>query len=52
MAYAKSDFVAGDEIIFEDLLTGEKLGEFPSMWDLKEGNAEVHYTINACQIVR
>ena len=41
MAYAKSDFVAGDEIIFEDLLIGEKLGEFPSMWDLKEGNAEV-----------
>jgi outer membrane protein OmpA-like peptidoglycan-associated protein len=41
MAYAKSDFVPGDEIIFEDLLMGEKLGEFPSMWDLKEGNAEV-----------
>ena len=41
MTYAKSDFVAGDEIIFEDLLIGEQLGEFPSMWDLKEGNAEV-----------
>ena len=41
MTYAKSDFVPGDEIIFEDLLMGEKLGEFPSMWDLKEGNAEV-----------
>lgn len=41
MAYSKSDFVPGDEIIFEDLLTGEKLGEFPSMWDLKRGNAEV-----------
>lgn len=41
MTYAKSDFVPGDEIIFEDLLIGEKLGEFPSMWDLKEGNAEV-----------
>ena len=41
MTYAKSDFVPGDEIIFEDLLVGEKLGEFPSMWDLKEGNAEV-----------
>ena len=41
MTYAKSDFVAGDEIIFEDLLVGEKLGEFPSMWDLKEGNAEI-----------
>ena len=41
MTYAKSDFVPGDEIIFEDLLVGEKLGEFPSMWDLKKGSAEV-----------
>ena len=41
MTYAKSDFVAGDEIIFEDLLIGEKLGEFPSMWDLLGGNAEI-----------
>ena len=41
MTYAKSDFVAGDEIIFEDLLAGEQLGEFPSMWDLIKGNVEV-----------
>jgi outer membrane protein OmpA-like peptidoglycan-associated protein len=41
MAYAKSDFVPGDEIIFEDLLTGEQLGEFPSMWDLVNGNIEI-----------
>ncbi len=41
MTYAKGDFVAGDEINFEDLLVGEKLGEFPSMWDLKDGNAEI-----------
>ncbi len=41
MAYAKSDFVPGDEIIFEDDLVGEQLGEFPSQWDLNEGNAEV-----------
>ena len=39
--YAKSDFVPGDEIIFEDLLVGEKLGEFPMMWDLLNGNAEI-----------
>ena len=39
--WAKSDFVAGDEIFFEDNLTGEKLGEFPSRWDIIEGNAEV-----------
>ena len=41
MTYAKSDFVAGDEIIFEDLLTGEQLGEFPSKWDLMSGVVEI-----------
>ncbi len=40
-AYAKSDFVAGDEIIFEDDVTREQLGEFPSQWDLLRGNIEV-----------
>jgi outer membrane protein OmpA-like peptidoglycan-associated protein len=41
MAYAKSDFVPGDEIIFDDLMDGEQLGEFPSMWDLVSGVAEI-----------
>ena len=41
MTYAKSDFVPGDEIIFEDLLTGEQLGEFPSKWDLIAGVVEI-----------
>lgn len=41
MEYAKSDFVPGDEIIYEDLIVGEQLGEFPSRWDLMEGNAEI-----------
>ena len=41
MTYAKSDFVAGDEIIFEDLMDNEQLGEFPSMWDLKKGSCEI-----------
>lgn len=41
MTYAKCDFVAGDVIIFEDLLEGEQLGEFPSKWDLERGNAEI-----------
>jgi outer membrane protein OmpA-like peptidoglycan-associated protein len=40
-SYAKSDFVPGDEIFFEDDFAKEKLGEFPSKWDLLEGNAEV-----------
>jgi outer membrane protein OmpA-like peptidoglycan-associated protein len=41
MAYAKNDFVPGDEIFFEDLMDNEQLGEFPSMWDLKSGTAEI-----------
>ncbi len=41
MTYAKSDFVPGDEIIFEDNIVGEQLGEFPSKWDLERGNAEI-----------
>lgn len=39
--YAKCDFVAGDVVIFEDNLANEKLGEFPSKWDLVTGNSEV-----------
>lgn len=35
------DFVAGDEIIFEDTMEQEQLGEFPSMWDAFSGAAEV-----------
>lgn len=40
-AYVKSDFVPGDEIIFEDTLDGEQMGEFPSMWELIGGEAQV-----------
>lgn len=41
MAYAKSDFVPGDEILFDDSMTNEQMGEFPSQWDLLNGNAEI-----------
>ena len=41
MTYAKSDFVAGDEIIFDDPMDNEQLGEFPSQWELIDGVAEV-----------
>ncbi len=40
-SYLKYDFVPGNEIIFEDDLRGEQKGEFPSKWDLIEGNAEI-----------
>lgn len=39
--YAKCDFVAGDEIFFEDNQANEQLGEFPSQWDMDYGNAEI-----------
>ena len=38
--YAKTDFVTGDEIIFDDNFEHEKLGEFPLRWDLLDGYAE------------
>ena len=40
-SYAKYDFVPGNDVIFEDDLKGEQKGEFPSKWDLLEGNAEI-----------
>lgn len=38
--WSKYNFVAGDKIIFEDDLGSEENGEFPSRWDLSQGNAE------------
>ena len=40
LTWAKYDFVPGTEIIFEDNLEGEQNGEFPSKWDLVQGNFE------------
>ncbi len=39
--WTKYDFVPGDTVIFEDLITNEQNGEFPSKWDLKSGNVEI-----------
>ncbi len=36
-----SDFKRGEIIMFEDDFKNEKVGEFPSKWDLIEGNAEI-----------
>jgi outer membrane protein OmpA-like peptidoglycan-associated protein len=41
LVWSKFDFVPGDKIIFEDALSGEENGEFPSRWDLMRGNVEV-----------
>ena len=40
MTYAKSDFVAGDEIIFDDPMDNEQLGEWPTQWELYDGIGE------------
>lgn len=38
---AKSDFVRGSVILFEDDFSSEQMGEFPSKWDVvSDGNAE------------
>lgn len=37
ISWNKFDFVAGDEIIFEDNQANEQLGEFPSQWDVLSG---------------
>jgi len=41
VTYRKYDFIPGNEVIFEDDLRNEQKGEFPSKWDLLEGNAEI-----------
>jgi flagellar motor protein MotB len=39
--WSEYDFVPGDRVIFEDDLSEEERGEFPSRWDLLSGSAEV-----------
>ena len=39
--YGKYDFVPGTQVIFEDKVENEQLGEFPSKWDLGNGQIEV-----------
>jgi outer membrane protein OmpA-like peptidoglycan-associated protein len=42
LSWARFDFVPGDQVIFEDGPNpSEENGEFPSRWDLYEGNAEI-----------
>ncbi len=46
----KSDFVRGPVVVFEDVVKGERVGEFPSKWDLERGNAEIA-TVNGEQAI-
>jgi len=42
VVWSKFDFVPGETVIFEDgPAVSEENGEFPSRWDLDEGNAEI-----------
>lgn len=41
-AYNNFDFVAGENILFEDNFATEAIGEFPAHWKLKDGQAVVN----------
>jgi len=41
MKWAKYDFIPGSMVLFEDNLSDEDNGEFPSHWDLIKGRVEV-----------
>ena len=41
MSNEENDFVPGSIVLFEDNLEGEKLGEFPSKWDISAGSVGV-----------
>jgi len=51
-SYAKSDFVPGDEIFFDDPVEGEKVGEFPSRWDFVSGDECEIITLNGEQVIK
>jgi outer membrane protein OmpA-like peptidoglycan-associated protein len=51
-AYAKSDFVPGDEIFFDDPVENEKVGEFPSHWDFVGGEECEIITLNGEQVIK
>ena len=51
-AYAKSDFVPGDEIFFDDPVEGERLGEFPLHWDFLRGEECEVMTIDGKQAIK
>lgn len=50
ISYSKYDFVPGDKIIFEDNVVDEQSGEFPSKWDLRNGNIEIA-TLNGESVI-
>ena len=51
-AYAKSDFVPGDEIFFDDPVENEKLGELHHFWDFLGGEECEIITLNGEQVIK
>ncbi|SDB44257.1 OmpA family protein [Flavobacteriaceae bacterium MAR_2010_188] len=51
VVWSKYNFVPGDKIIFDDNLSNEESGEFPSRWDLVKGSAE-NASLNGDNIIR
>ena len=49
---AKSDFKRGANVFFEDNLNGERMGEFPSKWDLLEGSEVEVVNIKGAKAIR
>ena len=49
---AKSDFVRGGTVFFSDDLSGERMGEFPSKWDLLEGSEVEVVNIKGAKAIR
>ena len=50
--YAKTDFVPGDEIFFDDPVEGEQIGEFPSHWDFLSGEECEVMTLDGVKAIK
>ena len=49
---AKSDFKRGANVFFADDLNGERMGEFPSKWDLLEGSEVEVVNVKGAKAIR
>ena len=49
---AKCDFKRGANVFFEDDLNGERMGEFPSKWDLLEGSEVEVVNVKGAKAIR
>jgi outer membrane protein OmpA-like peptidoglycan-associated protein len=52
VTYAKTDFVPGDEIFFDDPVENERMGEFPHYWDFLSGEGCEIVSLNGEQVIK